>query len=379
MTRPTVAIGVVGCGDVAYRHYFPALEMVATEAAVVACWDVQAERAERAASHWSERGQSTRPYADYQGFLHHPGLDAVINLTPSRHHLAVSRQALEGGKHVYSEKPLAPSPAEGRGLIELAQSHGLLLMSAPAVMATARFIWLRELLSDRVLGEPTVVTAQLGNLGPAAWEEYSGDPVAFYTADVGPVLDQGIYLLHAITGLLGPATAVQAMTARRIPRRRIVAGVRAGQEFEIEGDDVVSIQIQLAGGAVAQVMSTYAMPATRVPHMEIHCSEGSLSIAGLLNANGPVDLYFLGGHGDWTKGWNVEVAPGGPPSPTQDLIGLGAVHFVQCLRGQTLSRLTPEHAVHVMEIISAAGRSSASGAAVALDEDVWQPDGTAVA
>lgn len=374
MTEPTVAIGVVGCGDVAYRHYFPALEVVTSEAAVVACWDIQTERAERAASHWRGRGQSTRPYDNYQGFLDHPGLDAVVNLTPARYHLAVTRQALEGGKHVYSEKPLAPSPAEGRELVEIAQSHGLLLMSAPAVMATARFIWLRELLSDRILGEPTVVTAQLGNLGPAAWEEYSGDPVAFYAADVGPVLDQGIYLLHALTGLLGPATAVQAMTARRIPSRRIIAGVRAGEEFEIEGDDVVSIQIRLASGAVAQVMSSYAMPATRVPPLEIHFSGGSLAIPGLLDANGTIDMYFLASHNDWVTGWNIDIPPNGPPSPTQDLIGLGAIHFVQCLLGQTPSRLTPEHAIHVMEIIEAVGRSSVSGAAVALEQGIWQPD-----
>ncbi|MBA2725918.1 MAG: hypothetical protein H0U53_08010 [Actinobacteria bacterium] len=101
-------------------------------------------------------------------------------------------------------------------------------------------------------------------------------------------------------------------------------------------------------------------------------------MAGILSADGTVDLYLVADQGRLTKGWNTEVPPVGPQSPTPDLIGLGAIHFVQCLRGLMPSLLTPEHAVHVMEIIAAVRRSSKDGVVVALDQDVWHPDSSPV-
>lgn len=367
------SLGVIGCGDVAYRRYFPALDTAAPRGRIVACCDARAESADRAATYLRKRGYGTQSYTDFEAFLQHPDLDAVVNLTPVSCHFALNLAVLEAGKHVYCEKPLGDTPDEAQSLIDAAKRQELLLMSAPAVMATARFAWLRTVLADGLIGQPTVITAQFGNLGPAAWDEYTGDPVAFYRADVGPMRDQGIYLLHGITGLLGPATRVQAMSARTIPSRTVLYGGRAGEQFDIETDDVVSLQLQFDGAAIAQVLSSVAIPATRVPIMEIHGSAGTISIADFLVANNAVELFSVDDQAAWPQGWS-QVVPEGPASPTNDLIGLGAVHFVQCLVGEQEPRLIPEHALHVMEIMAAAQTSALEGRAVDLTGAVWKPE-----
>src|SRR5690606_23306899 len=104
-------------------------------------------------------------------------------------------------------------------LAERARAAGTLLLCAPGTMATARFQWLKQLIDEGAFGNLTVATGQMGNLGPASWSEYTGDPRVFYSRSVGPVLDLGVYVLHAITGLFGVAKRVQAFAGIAIPER----------------------------------------------------------------------------------------------------------------------------------------------------------------
>ncbi|MBA2277924.1 MAG: Gfo/Idh/MocA family oxidoreductase, partial [Chloroflexia bacterium] len=200
--------GVVGCGDVATRAYLPGLTTLADRARVVACFDPVAERAEAAAA----RFQGASTYTTYDEFLAHPGgMDVVINLTPAPLHRQITGDALEAGYHVLSEKPIAATLAEARELGAIAARQGRQLFCAPAIMVTARFRWLKQLIDEDRIGRPTVALTQLANLGPAGWCGYTGDPSVFYGQGVGPLIDTGVYMLHAMTGLLGPARRVQAM------------------------------------------------------------------------------------------------------------------------------------------------------------------------
>ena len=83
----------------------------------------------------------------------------------------------------------------------------------------------------------------MANMGPAAWRGYTGDPSVFYGPGVGPLLDTGVYALHAVTGLLGPARRVQAFGTVAIPRRPILIPRLQGQEVEVSTNDLVLLHL----------------------------------------------------------------------------------------------------------------------------------------
>lgn len=371
MISNKVKLGIVGCGDVAFRSYLPGLAKVTDQVRITACCDLKIENAERAAeycSRWSQ--EEVRTYTDYMALLRDPDLDAIVNLSPVPFHYEVNAAALEAGVHVYSEKPIASDIGRAQALIESARKRQTLLMCSPAVMATSRFRWLKEVLASGRLGQPTLIMAQLANLGPAAWREYTGDPAVFYGPDVGPLIDQGIYLLHAITGLLGPARWIQAMGGISIPRRKLMHGPTAGRSIELASNDHVLIQLGFGDNTFAQVLSSYAVAASKVPTMEIHCTEGSVSLGGLgdfLNANAAVDVFVRDGSELGMEGWMDGVAPSSEPSVTDELVSCGPIHFVSCLNGNEKSLLTAEHACHTLEIMVKVDQAIREGRSLELE------------
>ncbi len=360
-----INLGVVGCGDVAFRTYFPVIPLLEERgmARVVACCDPQAERAERAIARFPD----ARAYTRYEEFLSHDGMDGVLNLTPAPFHRDTTATTLEAGLHVYSEKPLASSVDAAQELITLADRRERLLLCAPAVMVARRFAWLREVLAAGRIGRPTLAVAQMANMGPAAWRGYTGDPAVFYGADVGPLLDTGVYVLHAITGLLGPATRVQALGGIAIPRREVLIPERLGQTVEVGANDHMLLHLDFGANIFAQVLSSFAVPRSKAPSLELHGTEGSLSIRleTWYDSNGPTDFFLRDGGPLGVEGWLNDVFPP-DPSPFTNLIASGVPHFVGCIGGTEKPVLTADHATHVLEIILKVTRSASEGRAVEL-------------
>lgn len=349
------SLALVGCGDVAFRTYIPGILAIADRGTVTATFDPIAERAERAAAMFP----NATAYTSYEAMLAHPGLDGIFNLTPAPFHRDTTTRALDAGLHVFSEKPLASTIADGQALIDHADRLGKLLLCAPAVMATGRFRWVKQFLDTGGLAQPHLATAQMANMGPAAWNDYTGDPAVFYSKDVGPMLDTGVYVLHAITGLLGPAKRVQAFGGIAIPHRTITIPRLSGQTITVGANDVMLIHLDFGHNRFAQILSTFAVPATRAPALEIHSANGTLSFTqDWYDAWAKVDLYRAGQAME-------EVGPSGRPEGADGhLIGAGPAHFVACLEGEEQPILTAAHALHVLDIMLAATRSASEGCAV---------------
>ncbi len=136
-------------------------------------------------------------------------VDAVVNLTPVDVHHEINRVALERGRHVYTEKPLATSAGEARELRDLAVQQGLVLVCAPSVLLFPQVRYVHELLASGHLGVIRSARAH-ANGGVPPWAGYASDPSPFFSAAVGPLVDMGVYPLHVLTGLLGPVSRVAA-------------------------------------------------------------------------------------------------------------------------------------------------------------------------
>jgi predicted dehydrogenase len=358
-----IDLAIVGCGDVAFRTYLPGLALIADRARVVACFDPQTERAERLAA---EAG-GARVYSSYPDLLAHPGLDAILNLTPAPFHRDITSAALDAGLHCFSEKPLASDVPQAQALIAQARRRERLLLCAPGVMATSRFRWLRDELAAGRFGRPTLAVGQMANMGPAGWLDYRGDPAVFYSKSVGPLLDTGVYILHAITGLFGPARRVEAFGGIAIPQRTVLIPDRAGQTIEVEANDHMLLHLDFGNATFAQVLSSFAVPRSRAPALELHGSIGSISISQDLwyAIDEPIDLLLPDVRSGSPASWTQEAPPTAGPVP--NLIQAGPAHFVACLLGEETPILTAEHACHVLEIILTAERSVREGRALDLE------------
>jgi predicted dehydrogenase len=359
MAPDRLRIGIVGCGDVAHRHYLPALASRSDRITVTAAADPRpgaAEALAQAVAGWSPKVQ---PYLDADEMLRRETLDAVFDLAPAPLHGAVNQAIVEAGVACFSEKPIASSLAEADSLIELAARRNVAFLVAPGSAVTDRVRWLKEIAESGQFGRPTLVIAHHADPGPAAWREYTGDPTPFYREGVGPVLDHGVYRLHEITTILGPVRRVQAMGSIAVPRRRVRGGPLTGQTIEATTPDHVLIHLEFASGTLGQLLASFATPETLAPWLELHLERGVVSFGGKSwELDFPISLYADDDTDAANEAWthHVEVPP--------DVFGVvesGARHFIGCLLGEESPVLTPEHARHVLDVILKAYASIEDG------------------
>jgi predicted dehydrogenase len=157
----TARVGVVGCGIIAKVYVEGSAAFDTFD--IVACADLDAESAEAFADVHGLQASSV------DGLLADPSIDVVLNLTPPAAHGAVIRAALEAGKHVYSEKPLATNVAEGRELLAEADRRGLRIGCAPDTFLGAAYETARDLIHQGQIGTPLTATATFLVGGPDTW------------------------------------------------------------------------------------------------------------------------------------------------------------------------------------------------------------------
>jgi predicted dehydrogenase len=363
-----VGLGIIGCGHAALQIYGPGIAQLRDRANLVAVYDKECRHADLLAHELAARGVPRPRIAEsLSSLLEDSSLSAVLNLTPGPVHHEVNLAALEAGKHVFSEKPFAGSLAEARKQIDLARRSGLTLLCAPAVMATPRFRWLKEKFDAGWIGRLTLATGQYANMGPAAWREFKGDPAIFYSAEVGPVLDTGVYILHAITGLFGRARWVEAFGGISIPRRSVLIPGRERQIVDVSAPDHLLIHLDFGDNRFAQILSSFATPHSKAPALEIHGEMGTVSIAEDIwyETNAPVDVWLRDERPIGVEHWTQVEPP--PSSRMSHLVQAGLEHFIAVLNGVEAPILTTDHAAHVLQIALAATCSARMRRAVEID------------
>jgi predicted dehydrogenase len=159
----------------------------------------------RAAAFAAEHG-IPRSYADYRALVEDPAVDIVYIAAPHTQHLALATLALEAGKHVLVEKPLAASAAEARELAETARRVGRFAMEAMHTRFHPRTSVVERLLADGALGELRLVQAELGLGGvPVDPRSRLYDPAL----GGGAALDLGVYPLWFHDFVLGAPLRVE--------------------------------------------------------------------------------------------------------------------------------------------------------------------------
>jgi predicted dehydrogenase len=121
MSETLHRVGIVGCGGIANGKHMPALQKLSSVQMLAFC-DLIPERARQAAARYGAPG--AKVYATYQELIADPALDAIHVLTPNKSHASITIAALEAGKHVMCEKPMAKTTAEAQAMLDAARRTG---------------------------------------------------------------------------------------------------------------------------------------------------------------------------------------------------------------------------------------------------------------
>jgi predicted dehydrogenase len=334
-------IGVVGLGNVS-RQYFATLPRL-DGVRVTAVADLDAARAERAATGGV---RATTPDALYGA----DDVDLVLNLTVPQVHAEVSLRAIEAGKHVYSEKPLALSTADGRRVLDAAAARDVRVGCAPDTVLGTGLQTARHHLDVGAVGTPVAATAFMVTPGPERWHPA---PEFFYRTGGGPLLDMGPYYLTALVTLLGPVRRVAGMAARSRATRTVGSGPLQGTEIPVEVPTHVTGTLEHASGAVSTLLLSFDVWAAELPRIEVYGTEGSLSVPDPNGFGGTVRLF----HQDSPEWTEVPAAAGYADAGR----GCGIADLADALAAGTAHRASGELALHVLDVMESLLRAAESG------------------
>ena len=347
-------VGIIGCGNISDTYLKAARTFERLQ--VVAVADLDPGRAKARAEEFSVRAEPV------EALLADDEIEAVINLTVPGVHAAVSHQILEAGKHVYSEKPLVTERGDGRNLLDLSRARGLRIGCAPDTFLGGGLQTARKLLDEGAIGRPVAASAFMMSGGVEGWHP---DPTFFYRPGAGPLFDMGPYYLTALISFLGPIAAVRGLAATSFEERVISSKPRFGEKIRVETPTHVTGLLEFRSGAVATLMTSFDVQASRLPRMEIYGSEGTLEVPDPNTFGGPVALRRKG-EKEWTE---VPLTHG----YTGNSRGLGLADMAHALASGRAHRASGEMAFHVVDVMQAILEASERGTRLEIASSCERP------
>lgn len=345
---------MVGAGVISqqYLAQLPALPGLA----LVAVADIDAARAAAVATEHQVAAMGV------DEILAAPQVDVVLNLTVPSAHVEVGTRALEAGKHLYAEKPLALSPAEATGMLALAGRRGLRVGSAPDTVLGTGVQTARHLLDEGRIGDPVGAAAHWSAPGHEAWHPA---PEFYYRPGGGPLFDMGPYYLTALVTLLGPVVRVAGHASRSDRSRTVAQGPEAGRSLDVDVDTHVSATLEHANGLTSTVLMSFEVWATRAPLLELYGTAGTISVSDPNHFSLPSEI------------WTVDEPQWSPAPPcggyTDAGRGVGLADMARAIDTDRPHRASGDLAFHVLEIMDAIISSSQARNAVGLSSTVTRP------
>jgi predicted dehydrogenase len=365
-------MGVVGAGSIGIRAALEHLSLpdVQDRVRLTAVCDPVPGRAKAAA----EKYRVPAAYETLEELLADRNVDAVTIGSPIGIHFEQGMQAVSAGKHAHFNKTMTTTADEAVTLIKEAGKAGVKLVASPGQMVRPLNKRIRKLIQDGALGrlswaatgasfgsyhereELRMGSDVLTNINPAwYWRKPGG----------GPLYDMTVYGLHTLTGILGPAKRVTAMSGVGIKEREYL-----GKMYPSDAEDNTLMVLDFGDTTFAFVYGTFAGTLTEFGQPSFFGTKGSITGAKL---NGePIDYPGKGDpnahhFGPHITGKHREM---GEAHVFEDMMQL-----VDYVRVGTPPVATAEHAAHVIEIIDAGLKASETGQTQALRTTFTPPAG----
>ncbi|MCX5240297.1 Gfo/Idh/MocA family oxidoreductase [Streptomyces prunicolor] len=354
-------IGILGAGNIFGRYVeglrkFPELEVVRVA-------DIDPARAKQAAAEFG-----IPEWGDAAALLADDSVEIIINITPPQFHAKTTIAALEAGKHVYAEKPLAVTVEEGRSILEAAARTDRLLGSAPDTFLGSAVQTARHAIDAGLIGEVVGTTAFVRSSRAETWHP---DPRSFFQPGAGPVFDMGPYYLAALINCLGPVSSLSAATRIGAKTREVTSPDRVVDEITVEVPTHASAVLTFTSGAIGTVLMSFDVWDTELPRIEIYGTEGTLALPNPNFFDGDVRIKRHQDT-DWEVLTPVTELFGAVGTPEQHRRGLGVQDLVGALTGEP-HRANAQFAFHTLEVLASFEISQQESRVVALESSCERP------
>ncbi len=347
-------IAILGCGNIS-TGYSKTLKPYTNRVKIVGYYDLMADRAEAFTHEFGGRAYDT-----VDALVADPDVDLVVNLTIHTAHYATCKQALEAGKHVFCEKPLALKYAEAKELCELAEAKGVILAGAPMTFMGEAQQTAWKAIRDGVTGTPRLVYAEVNHGRIESWHPAPGP---FYA--VGPLWDVGVYPLTLATTFFGRVSRIATAYQRVIfPHRE----TKDGNAFTIETPEFTTAVIELESGPIIRLTTNFYVKGENTHQkgrFEVHGDAGSVVLDNFQQFNAPVEASAFG----------EKLAPleyvREPFVGTE--WGRSVVEFAEAVEAGRKPRVSGRQAAHIVEVLEAITTAAQSGSPVELTSSFDPP------
>ena len=350
-----VGIGIIGCGNISSAYLtamksFPILDIRGIA-------DLNPELAAAKAAEFGVKA------VDGAALFADPTVEIIVNLTIPKAHVAIGLQALDAGKHTYSEKPLGITFTEGKKLAEAAAARGLRIGAAPDTFLGGGHQTARAMIDEGLIGQPVGGTATFMCPGHERWHP---NPAFYYEVGGGPMLDMGPYYITDLVNLLGPVSQVAGFAVSPRKERIITSEPRNGERIPVEVATHVAGVMAFANGAVVQIGMSFDVAGHKHVPIEVYGTEGTLIVPDPNRFEGPVQYL--------KKGGTFESHSVTAPYADGNFRSLGVADMAHAIRSNRPHRANGSLALHVLEVMEAFQTASDTGRTVAITTQTERPD-----
>ncbi|BBH19397.1 oxidoreductase [Paenibacillus baekrokdamisoli] len=352
---------IIGCGGIAFEKHFPALSKL-NELEMVAFCDIIVDKAERAAAKHGAIG--AKSYYDYREVLKDVTIDVIYVCTPNDSHAEISIAAMESGKHVMCEKPMAKNAAQAQAMLEAARRTGKKLSIAYQNNFRPDSRYLQQICDNGELGDIYFAKAHaIRRRGVPTWgvfldQEKQGG---------GPLIDIGSHALDLTLRMMNnyAPKCVLGTAFNKLSRKENAAnfwGPWDPEKFTVEDSAFGFITMQ--NGATVILESSWALNSldTLEAKTTLCGTEGGADMRNGLRINGERLGRMYETTIDMSVG-GVDFFEGSEESPSD----LEARMWLDCILHDTEPLVKPEQALVVTQILEAIYESSRTGKAIYFD------------
>ncbi len=361
-----VKIGVIGCGaisDIYFKNFTKKFDIIE----VAACSNRTMKKAEEKA----EKYNIQKVYVTTEKLLEDPEIQIVVNLTGPEAHYPINMAALEAGKHVYCEKPLAITRKQGMELVEKSKQKNLMIGCAPDTFMGAGLQTSRKLIDEGAIGKPIAVNAVY--VGAPSTSREVNKPNFYFKPGGGPLFDMGPYYITALVSLLGPVKKV--MGSAHMPFKERIFSNKKSPEYDkkikIETPTTTLGIMEFESGVPATIITTKDSVGYN-PSIEIYGTEGILYISDP-NFFGTSPFPLMGCSVHMKKGYFRKKKMPYTHKFLENSRGLGVADMAYALQSGMEHRASGELSYHVLDIMQGIYDSSNEGSAIELSSTCSRP------
>ena len=346
-------IGLIGCGNISGAYLNTNKNFSFFD--IIACADLDVERAKQRAEEYDiPKGCSV------DELLADPEIEMVINLTIPQAHGPIAIRALQAGKSVYNEKPLAVSRDEAREMLRLAAEKGLRVGCAPDTFLGGGLQTCRKIIDDGWIGTPVAACGFMLSGGVETWHP---NPEFFYKPGGGPMFDMGPYYLTAMVSMLGPVRRVTGSARVTHAQRKITSQPFAGQTIDVEVDTHVAGIMDFQSGAVATLITSFDIQSSPLPPITIFGTHGTLAVPDPNSFGGPIKINR---GGEWQE---IPLAFG----YTGNSRGVGMADMALAMKQNRPHRASGELSYHVLDLMHAFHNASRENRHIEMQSTCERP------